>query len=100
MANSATSKVIANWPHLVQQVTCTIDSAGVISTALAIDASPDEYWAVASTMGTDVVQPHIAFDTTNWELDFQATVENAGTIGTHVFEVFLKYYSQATGGIT
>jgi hypothetical protein len=98
------SQVIHQAPYLVQKVVASMDtSASVLAVTLLGPASgiaPDEVSCYASSDGTDVVTPHIEFDLPNNEMDFQVIVENSGTIGTWEYTIYLKWFSQKSGGVS
>lgn len=106
MANTLTSTLdISNVESFVQRIVVSLDTAGTFAVAMTGPTvaggdsfTPDEYWAVATSQGTDVVTLDLAFDLPNNEVDISIIVENAGTIGTWEYTVFLKWYGQGVGG--
>lgn len=97
MSNSLVKKEEINSVYgLLQRIDVSMDTSdSALAVAMALGHTPNEYWCVCTSQGTAIVQPDMSFDTVNGEVDFKVTVETGGTIGTHLYSLFLRWYSVA-----
>ncbi len=99
MANSATVEKLGQIGSLlITKVTATIDTDDTVlaqSHGGPQGVDPILMMYHMSTAGTDVCDINLDVDTANGEVDITAKVENSGTLGTPVFEIYFLWGASA-----